>query len=54
MFYLYALSLNPTQGAERFPKRREFAFCLWIIVCAAHQNANASRLLRASRKRPCR
>jgi hypothetical protein len=45
MFYLYCLSLNPTQGAERFPKRRELAFCLWIIHCTADQNANASRLL---------
>jgi hypothetical protein len=53
MFYLYRLSINPTQGAERFPKRREMAFCLWIILCTAHQNANASRLLPVRGERPC-
>jgi hypothetical protein len=54
MFYLYRLSINPTQGAERRPKRREMAFCLWIILCTAHQNANASRLLPVRGERPCR
>jgi hypothetical protein len=50
MFYLYGLSIKPTQGVERFPERRELAICLWIFN--AHEDANASRLLCVRRKRP--
>jgi hypothetical protein len=53
MFYLYCLSINPTQGAERFPKRLQCSSCQWIILSTAQQNANASRLLPARGQRPC-
>jgi hypothetical protein len=45
---LYRLSINPTQGAERFPKRREMAFCLWIIL---HGSSERQRVEAAARTR---
>jgi hypothetical protein len=53
MFYLYRLSIKPTQGAERLPERRQEVFRFWLVLfMAAYENANASKLLRASRKWP--
>jgi hypothetical protein len=52
MFYLNGLSIDPTQGPKCFPERRQVALCLWIVFSKAHENANASHLLRPRFERP--